>query len=284
MRRASTCLALLGLLVLALPAVASAEEEAKIVKFTAKAVPIPKPGGGKWPHTGNCLGCGAAVEAHYEFSGTGYAPLPSNPQGGIPPISAVNFFLPAGTKLHPKGFGTCTDEKLKNFGSGVITEGKCPKNSVASPVGSVEGEVILESEGKAEHVPEKTTLQAFFGPGGALLFFTKGVHPILIEVVSSGKYVTAGGKFGPELKTLVPPVPTLTPTLLASVKTINIIGGAAIKKGKTLISYGTLPKKCPKGGFPVKTEVFFGGTNPLGEFFIPQKKAEATFKAPCPKH
>jgi hypothetical protein len=279
MRRASTCLALLGLVVLGLPAVASAET-VKITKFTAKAVPIPKPGGGTFKGTGNILGAGAAVEAEYVFEGSGYGILPSLPQGGIPPISAVNFYLPAGSKLHPQGFGTCTEAALKNGGAG-----GCKPNSAASPVGSAEGEVTLESEGKAERVPEQTTLQAFFAPGGGLLFFTKGVTPIALEVISAGKYVTAKPPYGPELKTLVPAVPTLPGAPLASVKRIKIKAGAAIKKGKTLISYGTLPKKCPKGGFPVKTEVIFGGMyGGEREFGIPPLTAEATFKAPCPKH
>ena len=128
MRRASICLAVLGLFVLSLPAMASAEEiTVSISKFKAKAVPIPKPGGGSFKGTGNFYGKGAAVEAEYEFEGSGYGATPQNPKGGIPPISAVNFFLPKGTKLHPQGFGKCTEEALKSVGPSA-----CPKNSIAS--------------------------------------------------------------------------------------------------------------------------------------------------------
>jgi hypothetical protein len=289
MRRASTCLAVLGLIVFGLPAVASAAETVKIKSFKAKAVPIPKPGGGTWPKTGNCFGCGAAIEAEYVFEGSGYGILPSLPQGGVPPISAVNFYLPAGTKLHPQGFGTCTEQALKNDGTEVVSKGACKSTSIASPVGSAEGEVTLENEenGKkfAQRVPESTTLQAFFGPNGQILFLTKGVTPIALEVIASGVYVNSAPPYGPELKTLVPAVPTLPGAPLASVKTIKIKAGAAFKKGKTLISYGTVPKKCPKGGFPIKTEVTFGGMfGGEREFGVPPLKAEATFKAPCPKH
>ena len=49
--------------------------------------------------------------------------------------------------------------------------------------------------------------------------------------------------------------------------------GAAFKQGKKLVSYGTVPKKCPKGGFPVKAELTF-----LGNVVVP-----ASVKAPCPK-
>jgi hypothetical protein len=280
MRRASTCLAALGLVAaLALPAVAAAEEipTPTITVFKAKAVPIPKPGGGTWPETGNIFGAGAAVEAEYEFSGTGYGATPQNPAGGIPPLSGVNFYLPSGTVLHPQGFGNCTEETLEKIGpSG------CPTSSIASPVGSALGEVTF---GK-ERVPEEATLQGFFGPGGGLLFFTKGSDPVSLEILSSGHYVNASAPYGKELITTVPVVKSVPGAALASVKTIKIKAGSAIKKDGKLISYGTIPTKCPKGGFPIKTEVTFGGE--FGgdrEFGIPAKTVTATIKTPCPtKH
>jgi hypothetical protein len=273
MRRASICLAVLGLVALSLPAMASAAEPTvSITKFKAKAIPIPKPGGGSWKGTGNCLGCGAAVEAEYEISGEGYGVTTQNPKGGIAPISEVDFFLPAGAKIHPSGFGSCTEALLKAKGA----EG-CPKNSVASPVGSLVGEVTFGSE----RVPEEATLQGFFGEGG-LLFFVKGTTPTVIEIVSKGHYVHSAAPYGEELITFAPPVATVPGAALASTKTIHIKAGAARKSGKKIISYGTLPTKC-KGGLPVKTIVHFGGSNQFGEFGIPAKTAEATYKAPCPK-
>jgi hypothetical protein len=277
MRRASTCLAVLGLAALGalgFTAVASAEITAKISQFKAKAVPIPKPGGGSFPHTGNILGAGAAVEADYTIEGSGYGPTPQNPSGGIPPISEVDFFLPAGAKIHPQGFVKCSESILKNTGpSG------CPKNSVASPKGSVLGEVTFG----AERVPEEAELRAFIG-GPGLLFYVAGHSPVSLELVSVGHYVKASAPYGEELVTLVPPVATVPGAPLASTKTIHIRAGAAIKKGKKVLPYGTLPKKCPKGGFPVKTVITFGGSNQYGEFGIPALKAEAAYKAPCPKH
>jgi hypothetical protein len=277
MRRASTCLALLGLAVLGVPALASAAPTAQISSFKAKAVPIPKPGGGVWPKTGNCLGCGAAVEAEYTITGSGYGVTTQNPAGGIPPISQVNFFLPAGARINAKGFGSCSAAALKNSGpSG------CKSNSVASPVGHALGEVTFGTE----RVPEEAELRAFLAPGGGLLFYVAGHSPVSLEFVSSGSYVNSGQKpYGLELKTLVPAIATVPGAPLASTKTINIKVGAAIKKGKKIVSYGYLPKKCPKGGFPVKTEIVFGGTfGGEREFGIPAQTAPATYKAPCPKH
>src|SRR5271155_2110918 len=64
MRRASTCLVLLGLAVLNAPSIASA---APTVTLKAKAVPLPG-----FPHTGDILGAGAAEQAEFTIKGTEY--------------------------------------------------------------------------------------------------------------------------------------------------------------------------------------------------------------------
>ena len=196
MRRALTCLALLGLAVLGVPALASAAPTAQISSFKAQAVPIPKPGGGTYPHTGNILGAGAALQAEYLITGSGYGVTTQNPAGGIPPISQVNFFLPAGAKINANGFGNCSAATLRNIGPT-----GCKTNSIASPVGHALGEVTFGSE----RVPEETELRAFFAPGGGLLFYVAGHSPVSLEFVSSGKYVNSGKPpYGLELITQVP--------------------------------------------------------------------------------
>ena len=275
MRKASVCLVVLGLIALSLSAVSTAAEPTvAITKFTVKAVPIPKPGGGTWPHTGNILGAGAAVEVEYEFSGEGYGSTSQNPKGGIPPISQVNFYLDAGAKLHPQAFGHCVEATLKNIGpSG------CPASSIASGVGSALGEVTFGTE----RVPEEAELRAFFGERG-FLFYTAGHSPVSLEIVSRGHWINSHqAPYGDELITLVPPVATVPGAPLASVKTLKLKTGAAIKKGNKIVSYGTVPAKC-KGGLPLKTEVTFGGTyGGEREFGIPAKTVTATYKAPCPR-
>jgi hypothetical protein len=264
---------LLGLLaVLGIPVAASA---APTVTFKAKAVPIPKPGGGTYPHTGNILGAGTAFQAEYTISGSGYGATPQNPTGGVPPISGVNFYSPAGAKVSASGFGTCSEAVLKNTGpSG------CKGNSIASPKGSALGEVTFGSE----RVPEEASLQAFFGPGNSLLFYVQGSSPVSLEFVSAGKYVNYNkAPYGLELITTVPAIATVPGAPLASTKTINIKVGAAFKKGKKLVSYITVPKKCPKGGFPLKSELTFGGSfGGEREFGIPAETVTVPYKAPCP--
>jgi hypothetical protein len=251
MRRASTCLALIGLVASGLPAAAMA---APTVTLQAKAVPIPG-----FPHTGNILGAGAAVEYKITIKGT-------EAIGGVPSqLTEVKTYLPAGTKLHPQGFVTCKPETLENIGpSG------CPKKSQASPVGSAG---VVDPIG-GELVKENATVQAFFAPGGALQFYSNAAAPISAQlIVSTGHFITASAPYGPEFVgpvKLVDSVPGAPPV---STESINIKVGAAYKQGKKTIYYGTVPKKCPKGGFPLKAELTFES----GE------TVTTTYKAPCPK-
>ncbi len=263
MRRASTCLALLGCGVLGvsagLSAVASA---APVVTLKAAAVPIPinpsNPHSKTYPGTGNILGAGAAVEAEITISGTEYGGSPS-------PITQVKTYLPAGTKITTKGFATCAESTLKTKGP----EG-CPKKSVASPVGEAQGHVSFGSE----RVHENLTVQAFFAPGGGLLFFADGTTPASIELISQGTIGGAGGQFGKVLTANVPLVESVPGALDGSAEFIKVKVGAAYKKGKKLISYGTVPNKCPKGGFfPAKVELTF----------LSGEKSVAETKVPCPR-
>src|SRR5487761_2748074 len=127
MRKASSCLAVLGLsiIALALPSFAAATPT---VTFKAKAVPI-----SGFPHTGNILGAGAALQAEYTIEGNEYG-------GHAPPLEGINFYLPKGAELHPTGFPTCPLSTLEPTGGGPK---KCPHGSAAGPVGKVVGFVEI---------------------------------------------------------------------------------------------------------------------------------------------
>ena len=249
MRRISTCLAVLGLAVLGLSATATA---APTITLKAKAVPIPG-----FPHTGNILGAGAALQAVYTISGTEYGGFP-------PPLIGVKFYGPASAKLHPQGFATCAPSVIETKGPG-----PCPKASIAGPKGSASGVVSFGTE----RVHETVSVQPFFAPGGNLEFFADGTSPVSIEILSKGNVVNSSPPFGPTVIAEVPLVESVPGALDASVEEINVEVGAAYKKGKKTTYYITVPKKCPKGGFPLKSEMtFLGGAT-----------AEASYKAPCPK-
>ncbi len=256
MRRASTCLVVLGLAVLGLSATASA---APTITLKGEAVPIPG-----FPHTGNILGAGTAFKAVYTISGTEY--------GGFPaPLIGVKFYGPAGAKLSPQGFATCSPTVIETKGPG-----PCPKGSIAGPKGSASGVVSFGTE----RVSETLSVQPFFAPGGNLEFFADGTSPVSIELLSKGSVVSTSPPFGPTVTATVPLVETVPGALDGSAKEISVVVGAAYKKGGKTHYYLTVPKKCPKGGFPLKTIMEFGNVSNPKE---PGEKAEAIYKAPCPK-
>ncbi len=256
MRRASTCLALIGLAVIGLSATASA---APTITLKARAVPIPG-----FPGTGNILGAGADLKTEFTISGTEY--------GGFPaPLTGVKFYGPASAKLHTQGFATCPEASLERVGPS-----SCPKNSQAGPKGSANGVVSFGTE----RVSETVSVQPFFAPGGNVEFFVQGTTPVSIEILSKGKVINSSPPFGPTVLAEVPLVESVPGALDASTKEINVTTGAAYKKKGKTISYITVPKKCPKGGFPLKAVMEFGNvSNPK----LPGETAEAVYKAPCPK-
>jgi hypothetical protein len=251
-------LACLAIAATGLPAAALA---APNVTVKARILPVLKnpasPKGGSYPKTGNILGAGASVEAQMTISGTEYGGFPS-------PLTGVVVYLPSGTKLHPQGFTTCSSAILESH-----EVQNCPKKSVASPKGEVLGVVSFGSS----RVQEKATVQAFFTPGGGIAFFTEGREPTVIEILSTGRFSGASNPFAQKLTAVVPLVSTVPGAPYASVLSIKIRVGAAFMKGKKLISYGTVPSKCPKGGFPAKTELKY----------LSGETSTVSIKVPCPK-
>jgi hypothetical protein len=249
----------LSFVVLGLPALAAATPTT--AALTLKIVPIPvNPSIANSPvyqGTGDILGAGAAVEGELKISGTEYGGFP-------PPLTHVTFFAPAGTKLHPQGFATCPDATLESH-----EVSRCPKRSIASPVGSVSG--VVSFGGTRVH--ETLTLQVFFAPGGEIAFYAEGRSPAVIEILGEGSFTNSGGIFGPEFNAVVPLVETVPEAPYGVVESVRLKVGAAFKQGKQLISYVSLPQKCAKGGFPVRVEL---------KFLIGEPVTINT-RIPCPK-
>lgn len=251
----SLCVCVAALL---LPAVAAAQPK---VTVRAKIVPIPidpsSPHSPSYPHTGNMLGAGAALEAELSISGTEYSGYPS-------PLTQVVVEFPAGAKLHQSGFVTCPNAILESH-----EVARCPKKSVAGPPGEALGVVSFGQT----RVQEKATVQAFFAAGNKLAFYTEGTSPASIEILTFGSFTTAPPPFGPKVTVPVPLVTTVPEAPYASVLSIKGKIGAAYKQGKKLISYGTVPKTCPKGGFTGKVELTF----------LDGETVTVLPKVPCPK-
>jgi hypothetical protein len=263
MRNASKLGAMLGLglvsLLASLPAGASATP---VVSIKAAAVPIPvnlsKANGPTYPGTGDILGAPTALEAELKISGNEYG-------GFASPLTGVKVYTPAGATVTTKGFATCSEAILKEKGA----EG-CPKKSFASPVGEANG-VVSFGESR---VHEKVTVQGFFASGGALLFYVVGNTPASIELIAKGTLQPATAPYGKVFVSEVPLIESVPGALDGSAEQIKVKVGAAYKKGKKLVSYATVPKTCPKGGFPIKAELSF----------LSGETVTAEYKAPCPKH
>ncbi|MHB8531310.1 MAG: hypothetical protein ACYDC2_01180 [Solirubrobacteraceae bacterium] len=242
-------------------AAATATSASATPTVTLKALPLPLPG---HPDTGYILGHGAALQAEYRISGHEYGGFP-------PPLIGVSFFLPAGTQLHPEAFATCPRATLEPSGPG---PSHCPKTSLAGS-GTATGVVAFGSS----IVPETTTISAFFAPGGGLEFFTFGHEPVLLEILSSAKYVSYDREgFGQELISQIPLVETVPGAQDASVERIQVTVGALASKNGKSVFYGVLPSHCPAQGFTVRSELTFAGLGGLTQTTVP-----VVYKAPCPR-
>jgi hypothetical protein len=243
-------LALLAAAGLCLPAAGSAAPA-----VTLRVAPIPIPG---FPGTGNILGAGAEVQAQVTISGTEYGGYPS-------PLTQIVLYAPTGVRLTSTGFATCALVVLETSGPG-----GCPRRSSAGPQG--EGLGVVSFGG--ERVSEKVSIQAVFIPAGGLAFYVEGRTPTSFQIIEKGYWTTVAAPFGPKLTAEVPLIETVPGADDASVLSFNVRVGAAYRRGKRTISYVTLPKKCPRGGAPVKLELKF----------LSGETRTVTYKAPCPKH
>lgn len=246
MRPANSSLAaLLGALVcVSLPATATA---APSVKMKARIVPIQRNlrsrHGRTWKGTGDILGAPAAVEARMQIKGSEYDGFPA-------PLRAVDVYLPKGTKINAKRFKTCPSTRLM-----LKEPERCPRGSLAGPPGVATGTVRF---GSSEPVKEAVTVQGYFTGGKGLSFWIEGRHPVVIERVAEGSLHPMRGRFSKELETSVPLIETVPGAPFASTESIDVTVGAAYMRHKRLISYGVVPTRCPRGGFPVKAQLAFG--------------------------
>ncbi len=252
--RTSSRLTAMGLAALAVVTLGASATAWGAPTITLKTKALPVAG---VPGTGNVLGAGAAIQVQYAISGTEYG-------GSPPPVTELRYFAPAGAKLHPQGFATCSPATIEKDGLG-----PCPKQSLAGPKGAARGFVSFG----AERVRETASVQPFFAPGGDIGFYAVGTTPVSIEILSTGHIVDSVPPFGLELIGDVPLIESVPGALDASITEIDVNVGAAYRRGGKTLSYVTLPKKCPRGGLPVMSEMtFLGGAT-----------AQATYKMPCPK-
>jgi hypothetical protein len=250
--RSMTRVALLALLAAVGAPVSAAA--APTVNVKVKVVSIPG-----FPHTGYIPGAGAAVEIQTTIQGTEYGGFP-------PPLIGVIAYLPKGVMVHPQGFPVCPLVSLEKTG-------RCPAASRAGPLGHALGVVSFGSE----RVPEEVSVQPYLATGG-LEFYVQGHSPVALELISRGHFVPASGLFDEEFIGEVPLVETVPGAPDASTESIDVTIGTAIKRNGKTLYYGKVPETCPRGGYPVKSELMFAGLGGLA----PQT-VTTSLKVPCPR-
>jgi hypothetical protein len=231
--------------------VSASAHAAPAVTFKTKALPI-----AKFPGTGYHLGAGAAAQVKVTISGSEYGGFPS-------PLIHMTFDTPAGTRITPSGFPTCSPQTLEVQGP----EG-CSTTSFAGPQGEGLGVVSFGST----RVNEKVSIQPFFSPEG-LVFYVEGRSPAFFQIVEKASWTAAQPSFGPRLLIEVPLVETVPGADDASILSFNVTVGAAYKRNGKTISYITLPKKCPRTGMSLHSELKFAS----GEI------TPVSYHQPCPR-
>jgi len=247
MRRACMYAVLATLAAIALPAAAQA---ATVTGVKAAIVPIPG-----FPETGDILGAGADVEIEGKLEGD---ELP----GGLPlQTRRLVLYFPAGTKIDPTGFPTCTVAKLEEVGP----EG-CPKQSRIA-----DGTVgVADQIGSGEATREEGALEVFITPGNGVVAYANAASPISAQIIIPAHWESAPAPYGLKLTFEIPLVDSVPGALPVSGTSIKEKAGAAIRKDGKTYYYGRVPAKCPKGGFPGKGEVTLeGGQNIVTEVKVP---------------
>jgi hypothetical protein len=176
------------------------------------------------------------------------------------PITHVNVFGPAGVTLNLQGTGTCTVAALENVGPSA-----CPADSRAG-FGGGEGAYEIAHE----LVKEPFTLDFFLGnnhPGHLeVLIYLNGSSPVSIQLVFKAQVITGPAPYGLGFSLDVPLIKALPEASDASAtSTFLTLGAKNVAYYKTVHGKRKLfhvkgivtPKTCPKGGWPVKTEISF---------------------------
>jgi hypothetical protein len=195
-----------------------------------------------------------------------------------PPLTDINLHMPAGMDYTGTtlGLAICQPEALVMHGlSG------CPINSRLGS-GSAFVEVPFGT-GSGHELPE---IQALMGPPTTgsnidVLFYANGQTPVFAQLVFKGELLPSKGRFGSELNTVVPPIPSVPNGPDVSIISVqSTIGPAHLTYYKhvhgRLVAFHPIgiavPITCPAGGFPFSADFAFQDGS----------SATAATTVPCP--
>ncbi|MHB8242189.1 MAG: hypothetical protein ACYDHN_09375 [Solirubrobacteraceae bacterium] len=203
------------------------------------------------------------------------ATFSSTVAGPLSPVTAVTTYGPAGMSLDVRGAGICRAgaRRLEALGPGA-----CPGDS---RVGFGRATGLLELAG--EQIPEPLTLELFLAPRRdghlTMLIYANAVTPTAQQFVMLATEVHAPRPYGLGVSIAVPTVASLPGASLGWVQSALVTLGAAdiayyrtIHGRRTLVHVKgvTVPRSCPRGGFPLKAGVTFAdGTTASPKTTIP---------------
>jgi hypothetical protein len=195
------------------------------------------------------------------------------------PIAEATVMGPPGLTVDTKGVGVCSPVELEK----TLNPAVCPKDSKAGFGGGVGA---YELGGQVNE--ESFTINFYRGPNEdghiVLLAYVNAVSPVSVQLVLKAQVVQEPKPYGLGFTFKVPPVETLPGASNATVKSIYITLGAPNaayfekvggKRKLVHIKGIIVPKTCPKGGFPYKTQLTFedGTTDAVtGVIRCPSKK------------
>ncbi len=204
---------------------------------------------------------GAPTNVHGSATiGSTSGPLPS-------PIAEATVMGPPGLTVNTKGVGVCSAVKLEQ----TLEPSVCPKDSKAGYGGGIGA---YEIGGQVNEEP--FTLNFYRGPNEdghlVILAYVNAVSPVSVQLVLKAQVVNEPKPYGLGFTFKVPPIESLPGASNATVKSIYITLGAPNaayfeqvhgKRQLVHVKGIVVPKKCPKGGFPYKTQLTFedGTTN-----------------------
>jgi hypothetical protein len=199
---------------------------------------------------GSHLGEGATFTAEFSINGTEYYGHPT-------PLTSLTVHLPAGVGGSSAGFPTCPLSVLQNR-----EPEKCPKGSLAGPLGKVTMWMAFGSQ----FVEEQATLQAYFGSNEEIYFWLEGVSPAAIEILMSATYLPDSSPYGRALTFEIPLIETVPGAPYASITALTLGLGASYDKGGTETYSVTIPQECPTGNFAWAADATFNGesSKPVG--------------------
>ena len=158
---------------------------------------------------------------------------------------------------------------------------RLPEKLEAGPIGNALGDVVLRqrTRGRGSDAANRSSRRA-----AASQFYTHGTLAGVAGNHLRGplRQPDGAGGFGPELITDVPLVETVPGAPLRLGRSRSTSRSARpTRRARRRSTTARVPKKCPKGGFPVKTELIFAESAAANA--DSGATVTTTYKAPCPK-